>query len=94
MDAKTISLIQFNTGRKVTFDEDRFEVLVNDNDIFVVLKDQPEKIALRCKWDSVLYIRHGVYKKIKPQPNRRSTLGIPSNVVTVTSDEDVTTPVE
>ena len=66
-----ISIIQFVNGKKITFDEDRFTVLDMDTPtkygIFVVLKNDPEKVIFHTKWDKVLYIRYGVFKKERPR---------------------------
>lgn len=82
MDRRTISLIQFTTGRKVTFDESKFKVVESENDVYVVLVDDPDKVAMKCKWDNILYIRHGVIKRDNRQTkNVKSSLGEPSDVL-------------
>lgn len=82
MDRQTISLIQFTTGRKVTFDESKFKVVESENDVYVVLVDDPDKVAMKCKWDNILYIRHGVIKRdTRPSKNVKSSLGEPSDVL-------------
>ena len=76
----TISIIQFKVGKKLTFDEAKFKIIQSDNgaEVFVVLVSDPNKVILKCKWEDVLYIRHGVIKKTYP---KKSDLGNPTDSI-------------
>lgn len=70
-ETKRLTLIEFNNGKKVTFDESMFTVTTTEKWINVK-RDSDDGVIFQTNWDKVLYVRTGVFEKKKPQRKNKS----------------------
>jgi hypothetical protein len=70
-ETKRLTLIEFNNGKKVTFDESMFTVTTSEKWI-TVKRDTDDGVIFETNWDKVLYVRTGVFEKKKPQRKNKS----------------------
>lgn len=70
-ETKRLTLIEFNNGKKVTFDESMFTVTTSEKWI-TVKRDADDGVIFETNWDKVLYVRTGVFEKKKPQRKNKS----------------------